>query len=164
MKSCLLPQSQFLSHLNSSGVFPSLANSHRYMLDNSVSWTEMKAQQSTKFEASCGLWTRPWWYFGSVSRKTSWDRKTSKCKTAREKKKKNVRNNQLLFLSGDDWVYNTIPKSFYTPEIHKVLSDGRAVNGISLWSTHSELHLSISCLKSWLWPWHFISIALGMVL
>lgn len=87
MKSCLLPQSQLLSHLNSSGVFPSLANSHRYMLDNSVSWTEMKAQQSTKFEASCGLWARPWWYFGSVSRKTSWDRKTSKCKTAREKKK-----------------------------------------------------------------------------
>lgn len=125
----------------------------------------MKAQQSTKFEASCGLWTRPLWYFGSVSRKTSCDRKMSKCKTARKrKKKKDVRNNKLLFLPEDDSVCNTVPKSFYTPGIHKVLSDGRATNGILLWSMHSELHLSILCLKSWLWPWNFISIALGMVL
>lgn len=46
----------------------------------------MKAQQSTKFEASWSLWTRPLWYFGSVSRKTSWDSEMSKSKTVRKKR------------------------------------------------------------------------------
>lgn len=70
----------------------------------------------------------------------------SKCKTVR--KKKDVRNNILLFLPEDDSVRDTIQKSFYTPEIYKVLSDGMTATDISLWSEHRELHHSISCFKS----------------
>lgn len=106
----------------------------------------MKAQQSTKFEASWSLWTRPLWYFGSVSRKTSWDSEMSKSKTVR--KKKDVRNNILSFLPEDDSVCDTIPKLFYTPEIHEVLSAGMAASDILLWSVHTELRQAWSRI-SW---------------
>lgn len=64
----------------------------------------------------------------------------SKCKTVR--KKKDVRNNILSFLPEDDSVCDTIPKLFYTPEIHEVLSAGMAPTDIELWSVHIVLHHS----------------------
>lgn len=74
--------------------------------------------------------------------------KCQSVKLSEKKKKKDVRNNMLLFLPEDDSVHDTIQKSFYTPEIYKGLSDGMTATDISLWSEYSELHHSISCFRS----------------
>jgi len=50
----------------------------------------------------------------------------------------------LSLLPEDDSVCDTIQKSFYTPEIQKVLSDGMAATDVSLCGKYSELHHSSS--------------------
>lgn len=60
-----------------------------------------------------------------------------KCQRVKLSEKKDVRNNILSFLPEDDSVCDTIPKLFYTPEIHEVLSAGMAATDILLWSAHT---------------------------
>lgn len=102
----------------------------------------MKAQQSTKFEASWSLWTRPLWYFGSVSRKTSWDSEMSKCKTVRKKKMSET----IYFHSSLKMTPSVIQyqNHFTHQRSMKSFSAGMAATDISLWSVHTELHHSWS--------------------
>lgn len=114
----------------------------------------MKAQQSTKFEASWSLWTRPLWYFGSVSRKTSWDSEMSKCKTVRKKK-----------MSETIYSHSSLKMTLSVIQYQNYFTHQRSMKSFQLeWHhwyralecAHCASSLLILCFKSGLWPWNFI--------
>lgn len=115
----------------------------------------MKAQQSTKSEASWSLWTRPLWYFGSVSRKTSWDSEMSTCKTVRKKKmSETIHSHSSLKMTlsviqyQNHFTHQRSMKSFQV--------EWQQLWYLALECAHWASSLLISCFKSWLQPWNFI--------